>query len=209
MLFEPIMRSGTPVGVLSVGWAHRVSEVDERTMQAVALLAVEAAVAIERADFLTRLSDLAETDELTGLPNRRSWDQTISRAVGYATRTRRQLCVAIIDLDHFKRFNDRNGHQAGDRLLKAAAAEWRTALRQTDTLARYGGEEFAVVLPGCSAEVADAVLERVRDLTPGAETCSVGLAEWSPGESAADLVARADAALYAAKRAGRDALVHA
>ena len=209
MLFEPIIRSGTPVGVLSVGWAHRVSEVDERTMQAVALLAVEAAVAIERADFLTRLSDLAETDELTGLPNRRSWDQTISRAVGYATRTRRPLCVAVIDLDHFKRFNDRHGHQAGDRLLKAAAAEWRTALRQADTLARYGGEEFAVVLPGCSAEVAEVVLERLRDLTPEDETCSVGLAEWSPGESAADLVSRADAALYAAKRAGRDALVHA
>ena len=207
MLFEPIMRSGTPVGVLSVGWAHRVSEVDERTTQAVALLAVEAAVAIERADFLARLSDLAETDELTGLPNRRSWDQTITRAVGYATRTRRPLCVAIIDLDHFKHFNDRNGHQAGDRLLKAAASAWRTALRQTDTLARYGGEEFAVVLPGCSAQTAEYVLERLRELTPEGETCSVGLAEWSPGESAADLVERADAALYEAKRAGRDALV--
>jgi diguanylate cyclase (GGDEF)-like protein len=206
MLFEPIIRSGAPIGVLSVGWAHHVSEVDEQTTQAVALLAVEAAVAIERADFLARLSDLAETDELTGLPNRRSWDHTIRRAVGYATRTRRPLCVAIIDLDHFKRYNDRHGHQAGDRLLKSAAAAWRTALRKTDTLSRYGGEEFAVVLPGCSSEEAEVVLERLRGLTPEGQTCSVGLAEWS-GESDADLVARADAALYEAKRAGRDALI--
>ena len=209
MLFEPIARNGTPVGVLSVGWPHRLSTVDARVLQAVELLAIEAGVAIERADFLARLSDLAETDELTGLPNRRTWDATIRSAVGYAARTRRSLCVAVIDLDHFKRYNDLHGHQAGDRLLKAAAAAWRTALRQTDTLARYGGEEFAVVLPGCSADVAETVLERLRELTPDGQTCSVGLAEWSPGESEADLVARADMALYAAKRAGRDALVAA
>ena len=209
MLFEPITRRGAPVGVLSVGWPHRVTAVDRRVLQAVELLAVEAAVAIERADFLARISDLAETDELTGLPNRRTWDATIRTAVGYATRTRRPLCVAVIDLDHFKLFNDRHGHQAGDRLLKAAAASWRTALRQTDTLARYGGEEFAVVLPGCSLDVAEAVLERLRELTPDGQTCSVGLAEWSPGESESDLVARADAALYAAKRRGRDTLVAA
>ena len=207
MLFEPITRAGMPVGVLSVGWTRRVTEVDERVLQAVELLAIEAAIAIERSDFMARLSDLAETDELTGLPNRRSWDETIGRAVGYAKRTNRPLCVGIIDLDHFKHFNDRHGHQAGDRLLKAAAAAWRTALRQTDTLARYGGEEFAVALPGCSTDVAGVVLERLRELTPDGETCSVGLAEWTPGESPADLVSRADAALYEAKRNGRDTLV--
>ena len=207
MLFEPIVRSGVPIGVLSVGWNRRVRDVDSRVLQAVEILAVEAAVAIERADFLARLSDLADTDELTGLPNRRSWEETIRRAVGYATRTRRPLCVAVVDLDHFKRFNDRHGHQAGDRLLKAAAASWRTALRETDTLARYGGEEFAVALPGCSAEVAETVLERLREQTPEGQTCSVGIAELAPGESDADLLARADAALYEAKRAGRDTLV--
>ena len=207
MLFVPILRSRVPIGVLSVGWSRHLRDVDERVLQAVELLAIEGAVAIERADFLARLSDLADTDELTGLPNRRAWDETMQRALGYAARTRRPLCVAVIDLDHFKRFNDHHGHQAGDRLLKTAAAAWRTALRDTDTLARYGGEEFAVVLPGCSAEVAEAVLERLRELTPEGQTCSVGLAEWSHGESDADLVARADAALYEAKRAGRDTLV--
>ena len=124
---------------------------------------------------------MAETDDLTGLPNRRSWDETIRRAVGYATRTSRDLCVAVVDLDHFKAYNDEHGHQGGDRLLKTAASAWRTALRESDTIARYGGEEFAVVLPNCSADAATAVLERLRELTPDRQTCSIGLAELKQG----------------------------
>ena len=207
MLFEPIVRGNTTLGVLSVGWDRRIESVDQPTAQAVMLLAIEAAVAIERTELLAGLSRMAETDELTGLANRRAWDETIRRAVGYASRTHRPLCVAIVDLDRFKAFNDEHGHQAGDRLLKTAAAAWRTALRQTDTLARYGGEEFAVALPSCSAPEAEIVLERLRTLTPDGQTCSVGLAEWAPGESAVALVARADEALYDAKRSGRDTLV--
>jgi diguanylate cyclase (GGDEF)-like protein len=207
MLFEPIVRNNEPIGVLSVGWTERVASLDELTTQAVMLLSIEAGVAIERADLVTRLSNLAETDELTGLPNRRAWDETIRRAVGYSARTGRTLCVALVDLDRFKDFNDRNGHQAGDRLLKSSAAAWRTALRAGDTLARYGGEEFAIALPSCGAAEAAVVLERLRALTPDGQTCSVGLAELAAGENAADLVARADEALYSAKRGGRDALV--
>ena len=206
MLFEPIVQEDATIGVLSVGWDKRV-EVDEQTAQAVTLLAVEGAFAIARADLLAGLSEMAETDELTGLPNRRAWDETIRRAVGYAARTHRALCVAVVDIDHFKAYNDEHGHQAGDRLLKTAAAAWRTALRRSDVLARYGGEEFAVVLPSCPATEAAAVLERLRLLTPEEQTCSIGLAEWRPGESGAELVARADEALYQAKRSGRDALV--
>jgi diguanylate cyclase (GGDEF)-like protein len=209
MLFEPILRDGVPIGVLSVGWTRRVSGLDERTARAVQVLSIDAAFAIERADLLSTLSELAETDELTGLPNRRAWDETIRRAVGYAGRTRRSLCVALVDLDHFKGFNDVHGHPAGDRLLKAAAATWRTALRESDTLSRYGGEEFAIALPSCTASEAEVVLERLRERTPEGQTCSVGLAEWIPGETPAELVARADAALYEAKRGGRDALVAA
>ena len=208
-LFEPIVRNGVVVGVLGVGWPHRIATIDEETARAVRLLAMDAAVAIERADLVSQLSAMADTDELTGLPNRRAWDEVILRAVGYATRTRRALCVAVVDLDHFKAYNDRHGHQAGDRLLKTASASWRTVLRASDTLARYGGEEFAVALPNCSADAARLVLARLRALTPPGQTCSLGLAEWTPGESAVDLVARADSALYEAKRAGRDALVAA
>jgi diguanylate cyclase (GGDEF)-like protein len=207
MLFEPIVQDGASVGVLAVGWSRRVDDVNETTAQAVMLLASEAAAAIERADLLAGLNEMAETDELTGLPNRRAWDETIRRAVGYASRTHRTVCVAVVDLDRFKEYNDAHGHQAGDRLLKTAAAAWRSALRSSDMLARYGGEEFAIVLPSCSALEAAGVLERLRLVTPEGQTCSVGLAEWRPGESHLDLVARADEALYRAKRRGRDGLV--
>jgi diguanylate cyclase (GGDEF)-like protein len=206
-LFEPIQRGGETVGVLAVGWPHRIDGMGTQATEAVALLAAEAASAIERADLLAQLEERARTDELTGLPNRRTWDETARAAVHAAAASSRRLCVAVVDLDHFKAFNDRYGHQAGDRLLKAAAAAWRGALREGDTLARYGGEEFAVALPGCGLEEAERVLERLRGLTPQGLTCSIGLACWGGEETDYELLARADAALYEAKRAGRDALV--
>ena len=206
-LFEPIRRHGETVGVLAVGWRDRTDDVGEQAAQAIGLLAAEAAIAIERADLLARLEQRARTDELTGLPNRRAWDETASEAVGTAALRRNGLCVAVIDLDHFKAFNDEHGHQAGDRLLKAAASSWRRALRNGDTLARYGGEEFAVALPDCTLEEAERVLERLRALTPHGLTCSVGVACWDGRETDVELLGRADAALYEAKRAGRDALV--
>jgi diguanylate cyclase (GGDEF)-like protein len=207
--FEPIFRNGAVVGVLAVTWPRRLPDVTTHATRSVALLAAEAASAIERADLLTRAQALAETDDLTGLPNRRSWDAKISAAVADAAHGRGDLCVALVDIDRFKAFNDRHGHQAGDRLLKTAASAWRSALRKSDTLARYGGDEFAVALPHCSLEEAEAVLERLRKLTPRGLTCSIGAAQWLPDESEFDLVARADEALYAAKDAGRDAVVSA
>ena len=113
----------------------------------------------------------------------------------------------MIDLDHFKEFNDERGHQAGDRFLKQAAAAWGVELRGTDFLARYGGEEFALALPGCSPETAMEVSGRVRTATPEGETCSIGVACWDGQEGAAALIGRADAALYQAKHRGRNATV--
>jgi diguanylate cyclase (GGDEF)-like protein len=110
----------------------------------------------------------------------------------------------MFDLDHFKAYNDANGHPAGDRLLAAVAAAWAGCLRATDSLARYGGEEFALVAPGCSAEEAAALVDRLRAAVPGEVTCSAGVALWDGSESPDELLARADAALYAAKVAGRD-----
>ena len=162
-----------------------------------------------RADQLTQARALAETDELTGLPNRRSWEARIREAVTEATLGRKKLCVALVDLDYFKEFNERYGHQTGDRFLKTAASGWRSALRQGDTLARYGGEEFGVVLPSCALDEARGVLERLRALIPRGLTCSIGLAQWSPGESDVEIVLRADQALYEAKGSGRDTLVAA
>jgi diguanylate cyclase (GGDEF)-like protein len=114
-----------------------------------------------------------------------------------------ELRVAIIDLDNFKAYNDRHGHQAGDLVLKEAASAWRAEMRSTDLLARYGGEEFTLLLPACALDDAVAIVERLRAATP-LVTCSVGLASWDFQEASADLLARADQALYLAKAEGRN-----
>jgi diguanylate cyclase (GGDEF)-like protein len=152
----------------------------------------------------TTLVRLSGTDQLTGLANRRAWDRELSRAIATARRSSAPLAVALVDVDHFKRVNDTRGHAAGDRLLAAAAAAWAATLRAGDLLARYGGEEFVVLLPGSDAEAAVHAAERIRLACPDGETCSVGVAVLAPAETAEDLVGRADAALYAAKRAGRN-----
>ena len=103
----------------------------------------------------------------------------------------------------FKLYNDHNGHQAGDRVLKEVSAAWRSAVRTTDLLARYGGEEFVLLLPACALADAVAIVERLRASTP-LVTCSVGLAEWDFQEASAELVERADQALYAAKASDRN-----
>ena len=159
----------------------------------------------ERDELLVRLEALARTDALTGLPNRRAWDEELTRSVAAARRDGRGLVLAMIDLDHFKVLNDAQGHAAGDRFLCEAAAAWRLTLRVDDFLARYGGEEFAALLHGCTVGEAQELVERLRAATPGG-TCSAGIAEWR-GEAPEQLVARADAALYAAKRRGRDRAV--
>ena len=110
-------------------------------------LAGEACRAIERDAHVALLARQARTDELTALPNRRAWDEAVVREMSRARRTGRPLCLAFLDLDHFKAFNDTYGHQAGDAHLRRAAAAWRRELRAIDVLARYGGEEFGILLP--------------------------------------------------------------
>jgi diguanylate cyclase (GGDEF)-like protein len=109
----------------------------------------------------------------------------------------------MIDLDNFKAYNDRFGHQAGDLVLKEAASAWRAEVRSTDLLARYGGEEFVLLLPACALDDAVRLVERLRVVTP-LVTCSVGLACWDFQEDGSGLVERADQALYAAKSKGRN-----
>jgi diguanylate cyclase (GGDEF)-like protein len=171
------------------------------------VLAAAAAVAIGRAELLGRMERIARTDELTGLANRRSWEEELPREIARGWRGGTSLCVAMLDLDRFKRYNDGHGHQAGDRLLKEAAGAWQSMLRPYDLLARYGGEEFGVILPGCGAADALGIVERLRAATPPGVTCSAGVAEWDGEEHAEALVGRADAALYEAKHGGRDRAV--
>jgi diguanylate cyclase (GGDEF)-like protein/PAS domain S-box-containing protein len=208
-LWQPVLRNGVPIGVLTLAWRERVSDVSERVRSLVSLLAAEAAVAIERADLLARLEAVARTDDLTGLANRRAWDEHLPRELSRAQREERPLCVAMLDLDHFKEYNDERGHQAGDRLLKEVAATWREMLRPSDLLARYGGEEFGLLLPHCPLDRGLEVVERLRTVTVAGQTCSAGVAAWDGEESPDLLVSRADGALYEAKKAGRDRAVPA
>jgi diguanylate cyclase (GGDEF)-like protein len=158
----------------------------------------------ESEERLERLERLASTDDLTGLPNRRRWEEELPRELGRSLRYDEPVCVAMLDLDHFKEYNDAYGHQVGDRLLKDVAAAWREVLRPYDLLARWGGEEFGLILAGSDLEEGIGVIERLRRATPDGISCSAGIAEWDRNEYPKRLVGRADEALYEAKRSGRD-----
>ncbi len=121
-----------------------------------------------------------------------------------ASRHDRPLCVVMLDLDHFKAYNDTHGHQAGDKLLKSVAAAWLTELRSTDLLARYGGEEFIVILPDCPLLDAVSTADRLRDAVPNGVTCSAGVAILEHFDTVTQLIGRADHALYHAKASGRN-----
>jgi len=207
--FQPIIREGQTIGVLVVGWRQPIEILSPRVASLLALFATQVAAVLERADLIARLADLARTDSLTGLANRRALDESLIRELDRADRTGQPLSVALIDMDHFKRFNDERGHQAGDWLLAETARAWTRELRPTDTLGRYGGEEFVVVLPNCTAAAALHAIERLRGVVPAGQACSAGLATRKPGESYDKLIKRADSALYVAKRSGRNRTVAA
>ncbi len=147
---------------------------------------------------LERLGNLARTDDLTGLPNRRAWQELLQRESALARRSGNPMTVALLDLDRFKQYNDSHGHLAGDRLLVSVASAWRSALRETDVLARWGGDEFVLLLPNCTLRQTEALLERMRVSCPSA-SFSAGMAEsdgdWLPEA----LLAMADDELYRAK----------
>ena len=199
VLFQPLLRRGIARGVLVVGWPEPADDGDPRTT-VIALLAHEAAGVLARADAMDVLTGEAQTDPLTGLPNRRAWDAELERALTGESA----VVIAMLDFDNFKEFNDTHGHPAGDRLLKETAAAWRDQLRGGDLLARLGGEEFGLLLRDCDAATAIEVAERLRSRVSGGRTCSAGIAVAAPQEDAEAVIARADQALYEAKARGRD-----
>jgi diguanylate cyclase (GGDEF)-like protein/PAS domain S-box-containing protein len=209
VLFHPISDAQGVRGALAISWPEPREAIDDGDLMMIGVLAGEASLAMQRADLLGRLDELTRTDELTGLPNRRAWDELLTHELAVAERHGKPLSVAMLDLDHFKRYNDRNGHLAGDRLLRAAAATWGSALRATDVLARWGGEEFALLLPACDTGGATALIERLRGSLPDGVTFSAGVVS-SPGtDSPRALMDAADRALYQAKEGGRDRVVAA
>ena len=151
-----------------------------------------------------QLNLLARTDSLTGIANRRTWDHELSRATAAAKIDGTPLTVAIIDLDHFKRYNDEHGHLAGDRVLRESAAHWAACLDGRGFLARYGGEEFAVLIPHTTVEAAEPLLAMLHRCVARSQTCSIGAISWRCDEAPQQATERADHALYEAKRAGRN-----
>jgi len=151
--------------------------------------------------FARNARHLSHTDSLTGLPNRRDLEERLPRTVERHRREQGggQLCVALLDLDDFKGINDSEGHAVGDTLLHDLAERWRQALRPDDLLARIGGDEFLLVAPDCDAEGAAALVQRLRSLVRAPLGVSAGIAVMVADETTADLVARADAAMYEAK----------
>jgi diguanylate cyclase (GGDEF)-like protein len=172
---------------------------------------------IDLSNALDRIQDLATRDELTGLVNRRHMHEMLQLEHQRCVRSGHAFCVAMIDLDHFKRVNDSHGHAAGDAVLRSFAAEARQAIRGSDLIARWGGEEFLLLMIDTRGPLARLGLERLRERVAslrirfGEQTLLVsfsgGIAEHRAGEPLADTIARADQAVYAAKSAGRNKVV--
>ena len=172
--------------------------------------------ALERERLARReLQHFAMTDALTALPNRRSFMKELDRAIERAqAKPDRTLSLAIFDIDHFKRINDRFGHPAGDAVIKDVGKRAKQALRKRDLVCRIGGEEFGVILPNANLAAATAICERLRQAIAGnpvvredaiiAFTASIGIAEFQAGDEADHLLTRADVALYDAKTGGRN-----
>jgi len=200
------------VGVLVV---LRSMSVEEQVRWLIALLAVTLVLGVlaimlalrtlkaNRA-LLTGMQQLAREDALTGAINRRGLDDVVPIEFARARRSSLPLTFVMIDLDHFKRYNDRRGHPAGDAVLRGAAQAWLKQLRPTDILARYGGEEFTLVLPSTDGKQAEQLVDRLRAPVPDRQTFSAGIATWDGYETATEVLQRADAALLQAKKAGRN-----
>ena len=209
-------------------WDGGNSEMSPIWRQDIVLAMLATALGVAMQDLVTRMrsernlaeergriiEELALTDPLTGIDNRRGWERMIQRSVGQARRHGQPLCLAMLDLDHFKLYNDTFGHQAGDDFLRRVALDWEERTRIEDHVARYGGEEFVVTLPNTGLAGAKVIVERLRTGLPlpledreSTITCSAGIAEWDGSETVRELVARADQALYLAKEGGRDRTV--
>jgi len=204
VLFQPVTRDERRMAVLVVGFHEARPRVPAPALYMVELLAAEIGAAIDRADLVALLATQARTDPLTGAANRRSWDEEMDRELARARRTGDPLTVALIDMDHFKAYNDTQGHAAGDVLLRDLVTAIRAELRTGDVIARWGGEEFALALPGCDLQQAQTIASRLLRVVPSGQTASIGLTQARTQDTPRALIERADRALYTAKDGGRN-----
>jgi diguanylate cyclase (GGDEF)-like protein len=202
--FVPVRGDGGILGVIVVAWVARQRRIDAFGERALSLLVPQAGRVLERLRTTQRLEVAAETDPLTGLANRRGFERLLADV-------RPGDALVVCDLDHFKAVNDTHGHAAGDDLLAAFGAAVRSVIRRHDAAGRLGGEEFVILLADAGTEdAARLVVERLRSewrATRPLATFSAGLAVADRRDDPLAVLDRADRAMYAAKRSGRDRIV--
>lgn len=211
VIVVPLVAEDRSIGVLIAEHGlHRGSRVEHRVVATTERFVSHAALALHNAWLLEEVQSLAAHDALTGVANRRTFEQTLQREISRAARHGCAVGLVLLDLDHFKWINDRHGHQVGDAVLQDVAGVLQRISQDTDLVARYGGEEFVVVLPDRDQQAAADTAERIRAAVASADvgvpvTASVGVACFpDQGADVEALVRAADAALYVAKQRGRD-----
>jgi diguanylate cyclase (GGDEF)-like protein len=202
MVIVPLIHAGRAAGVLKV-YSAAAGAVGADEARVLGLLGNVIGTGLARAELFATMTEHAVTDGLTGLANRRSWDEQLARAVAHAERTHETLSVAVCDVDGLKAINDRRGHAAGDELLRDIAEHWRAEARAADFIARIGGDEFAIMLPGADESGAHDVVERLIGSLPEGTSVSFGVAEWDLREDGVGLMERADLRMYDEKRRGK------
>ena len=185
-------------GVLAVG-----PRVDNPVAAWLSLFGTVAVVGALVLGLVSVFRSAAREDPLTGLANRRAWDERLAEELGRAQRTGVLLSVAIIDLDRFKAVNDRWGHEAGDHLLQQLAQAWQGAHRGGDFMARLGGDEFSLLVPGSNAIGIRRLMARLGEVLPEGVSFSSGVATWNGAETGQRLLRRADQAMYRMKQRSR------
>ena len=186
-------------GVLALG-----SRVDDPVAAWLSLFGTAAVSGAVVLGLVSVLRGAAKEDALTGLANRRCWDERLDEELGRALRTGAPLSVAVLDLDSFKAVNDRWGHEAGDRLLQQFAQAWQgVGHRDGDFMARLGGDEFGVLAPGADSSGLQRLVTRLGEVSPEAISFSAGVATWDGAEGGQHLLRRADQAMYRMKRRSR------
>jgi diguanylate cyclase (GGDEF)-like protein len=211
VVIVPIAADGEALGIMLAEWGRGPrAQIPAVTVETLAQSASQAAVALRNAALLSEIEHLATRDGLTGLANRQLFEGTLEREVARSHRRKTPLALVVLDVDHFKDVNDTVGHQAGDAVLREVARAMVGNTKASDLPARYGGDEFVVLLPDCTGVDAVGVAERLRaavaaDVTAVPVTVSAGVGAIPENAGNGErLVAAADAALYAAKREGRD-----
>jgi diguanylate cyclase (GGDEF)-like protein len=210
----PLRVGDETVGTLVCGSRQR-DAIEGGAAHELAMLALQAAEAIVRTRLYETAEKLATTDGLTGLLNRRTFNQQLEARVKEAQRYHRPMSLLLMDIDHFKKVNDTHGHPAGDAVLRSVAAIAQKQARETDVVARYGGEEMALILPETDMKGALAIAERIRKAVEVAAhaieggtlkvTLSIGVSTWPQGGTTeAELLESCDKALYRAKQSGRN-----